>query len=70
VNEKKRRIQATDRSLITDSPEFVPFKIKTQSQRGPGISPWFQAGIAWIVLWYMPVVVDGFDGAQNMARAE
>ena len=42
----------------------------TQSCRGPGISPRFHEGVARIVSWYMPVVVDGFDGAQKMARAE
>ena len=43
---------------------------KTQSYRGPGTSPRFHEGVARIVSWYMPVVVDGFEGAQKMARAE
>ena len=46
------------------------FETKMQSYRGPEISPRFQVGVARMVSWYIPVVVDGFDGAQKMARAE
>ena len=50
--------------------ELRPFETKTQSYRGPGISPLFQDGVARIVSWYIPVVADGLDGAQKIARAE
>ena len=49
--------------------EFLPFETKTQSYRGPGISPRFQEGVARIVSC-MPAVVDGLDGVQKIARAE
>ena len=55
---------------MLDPSELEPFETKIQSYRGPEISPRFQEGVARIVSWYMPAVVDGFDGAQKMARAE
>lgn len=55
---------------MMDSSPFDPFETKIQSYSGPGISPQFQEGVTRIDSWHMPTVVDGFDGAQNMARAE
>ena len=69
VNEKNMRTRAIKKLLMLDS-ELDPLEMRTQSYRGPGISPRFQEGVAQIVSWYMPVVADGFDGAQKMARAE
>jgi len=48
----------------------LPSETNMQSYRGPGISPLFQEGVARIVSTNIPVVVDGFDGAQKIARAE
>lgn len=50
--------------------ELRPFETKMQSYRGPGISPQFQEGVACIVSWYIPVVVDGLDRVQKIAHAE
>ena len=64
------RTRAIKNLLMLDPSEPDPLETRMQSYRGPGISPRFQEGVARIVSWYMPVVVDGFDGAQKMARAE
>ena len=50
--------------------KFRPFETKTQSYRGPGISPKFQNGAARIVSQYIPMATGGSNGAQKMARAE
>ena len=50
--------------------ESDPFKIRMQLYQGLGTSPQFQEGVAWMVLWYILVVVEGFDGTQKIACAE
>ena len=50
--------------------ELRLFETKTQSYRGPGISPRFHNGVARMVSWHIPEAADGLDGAQKIARAE
>jgi len=43
---------------------------KTQSRRGPGMSPLGQKGVERITSQYIPPGPDGLLGAQNIATAE